>query len=100
MNQSEQRLQQLLSITQKESLHLRAVSLRLKKILPKTEDELREKINEPQLIDTLESFTAKFSRMQDTIADKLLPVFLTSAGENTGTVIENLNRAEKLSLIE
>ena len=37
--------------------------------------------------------------MQDTIADKLLPVFLITAGENTGTVIENLNRAEKLSLI-
>lgn len=99
MIQSKERLKQLLSITQKESLHLKAVSQRLKKILPKTEDELREKLNEPQLIDTLESFTAKFSRMQDTIADKLLPIFLSTAGENIGTVIENLNRAEKLSLI-
>ena len=56
-------------------------------------------MNDPQLIDTLESFSAKFSRMQDTIADKLLPVFLKTAGEQTGTVIENLNRAEKLFLI-
>ncbi len=52
-----------------------------------------------QLIDTLESFAAKFSRMQDTIADKLLPVFLKTAGEPIGTVIENLNRAERLALI-
>jgi hypothetical protein len=37
--------------------------------------------------------------MQDSIADKLLPTFLQTAGEQTGTVIENLNRAEKLSLI-
>ena len=86
-------------ITQKESLHLNAVSQRLQTILPKTENELQAKLNDPQLIDTLESFTAKFSRMQDTIADKLLPVFLTTAGEKVGTVIENLNRAEKLSLI-
>lgn len=99
MNQSEERLQQLFSITKKESQHLRAVSQRLQIVLPKTEEELRQQLDDPLLIDTLESFTAKFSRMQDTIADKLLPVFLTSAGENTGTVIENLNRAEKLSLI-
>jgi uncharacterized protein with HEPN domain len=96
---SSKRLLQLLSITNKEAQHLEAVAQRLLTILPDNEEQLREKINQPQFIDTLESFTAKFSRMQDTIADKLLPVFLQTAGEQTGTVIENLNRAEKLSLI-
>ncbi len=80
-------------------MHLQAVSQRLSNVFPASEKKLDEQLNEPQLIDVLESFTAKFSRMQDTIADKLLPVFLTAAGETTGTVIENLNRAEKLSLI-
>lgn len=103
MNQTQTQLQvrllQLLSITKKEAGHLEAVTDRLFAILPDNEKQLQEKLNDPQLIDTLESFTAKFARMQDTIADKLLPAFLTSAGEQVGTVIENLNRAEKLSLI-
>jgi len=96
---SNDRLLQLLSITNKEALHLQAVSQRLNKILPDNKEQLREQLNEPLLIDVLESFSAKFSRMQDTIADKLLPIFLQTAGEQIGTVIENLNRAEKLSLI-
>ena len=99
MKQLKERLVQLLSITDKEAQHLEGVIQRLLSILPDNEKQLKEKLNDPQLIDTLESFNAKFSRMQDTIADKLLPVFLKTAGEQTGTVIENLNRAEKLLLI-
>jgi len=99
LNQLKERLVQLLSITDKEAQHLEGVTQRLLSILPDNEEQLKEKLNDPQLIDTLESFSAKFARMQDTIADKLLPVFLKMAGEQTGTVIENLNRAEKLFLI-
>ena len=99
MNHSKERLVQLLSITDKEAQHLEGVTQRLLSIFPDNNEQLKEKLNDPQLIDTLESFSAKFSRMQDTIADKLLPVFLKTAGEQTGTVIENLNRAEKLFLI-
>jgi len=99
LNHSKERLIQLLSITDKEDQHLESVTQRLLNILPENDEQLKEKLNDPQLIDTLESFSAKFSRMQDTIADKLLPVFLKTAGEQTGTVIENLNRAEKLFLI-
>jgi len=99
LNQPKERLLQLLAITDKEAQHLEAVTQRLLNRLPDNETQLEKELNDPQLIDTLESFTAKFSRMQDTIADKLLPVFLKKAGEETGTVIENLNRAEKLSLI-
>jgi hypothetical protein len=60
---------------------------------------LTEKLNTTQGIDQLESFTAKFSRLQDTLGDKLVPLFLTLAAEPVGTAIENLNRAEKLGLI-
>ena len=38
--------------------------------------------------------------MQDTITDKLLPLFLKQSGEKLGTVIENLNKAERLGLID
>lgn len=97
--QPRDRLLQLLNLVAKESQHLEDVSQRLWTILPQSAKQLEDKLNQPRLIDTLESFTAKFSRMQDTIADKLLPIFLQTAGEQTGTVIENLNRAEQLSLI-
>ncbi len=37
--------------------------------------------------------------MQDTLGDKLLPLFLKRTAEPVGTAIENLNRAEKRGLI-
>ena len=47
-------LLQLLSITAKEAGHLEAVTDRLFAILPDNEKQLQEKLNDPQLIDTLE----------------------------------------------
>ncbi|MBB3332430.1 hypothetical protein BDK63_003324, partial [Halomonas campaniensis] len=44
----------------------------------------------------LEAFVSRYSRMQDTIADKLIPRWLQSLAERTGSQIENLNRAERL----
>ncbi len=99
MTDNIERLQQLLNITDKEAFHLSGVSQRLYNRLPTTPEQLETALKNPEFIDTLESFTAKFARLQDTIADKLLPIFLINAGEKKGTVIENLNRAEALSLI-
>ncbi len=99
MSDNIERLQQLLDITDKEAFHLSGVSQRLYNKLPSTPKQLETALKSPELIDTLESFTAKFARLQDTIADKLLPSFLINTGEKKGTVIENLNRAETLSLI-
>jgi len=48
----------------------------------------------------LEAFVSRYSRMQDTIADKLIPRWLKSLAENTGSQIENLNRAERLGVLE
>ena len=39
------------------------------------------------------------ARLQDTLSDKLLPLFLRAAGELPGTAVENLNRAERLGII-
>ncbi len=47
----------------------------------------------------VEAFVARFSRLQDTLGDKLLPVVLTALGEPVGAVIDNLDRAERLGLI-
>ncbi|CAM3605643.1 hypothetical protein [Halomonas lysinitropha] len=48
----------------------------------------------------LEAFVSRFGRMQDTIADKLIPRWLQSLAERTGSQIENLDRAERLGVLE
>ena len=42
---------------------------------------------------------ARFARLQDTVADKLLPEFLRALAEPIGAAIDNLDRAEKLGLL-
>ncbi len=41
----------------------------------------------------------KFSRLQDTVVDKLLPHFLLAVGEKPGTALDNLRRAERLGIV-
>lgn len=48
----------------------------------------------------LEAFVSRFGRMQDTMADKLIPRWLDALAESPGSQIENLNRAERLQVIE
>jgi len=50
-------------------------------------------------LDRLESFGAKFGRMQDTVVDKLIPALLRAAGEPVAAAIDNLSRMERLGLI-
>ncbi len=54
----------------------------------------------PEVAERLEAFVSRFGRMQDTIADKLLPRWLMALAETPGSQIENLNRAEKLGVLD
>jgi hypothetical protein len=54
----------------------------------------------PELAERLEAFVSRFGRMQDTMADKLLPRWLMALAETPGSQIENLNRAERLGVLE
>ena len=47
----------------------------------------------------VEAFVARFSRLQDTLGDKLLPALLLALGEPVGAVIDNLDRAERLGFV-
>jgi uncharacterized protein with HEPN domain len=99
-NKDRLRFYQIVHLVDKEALHLEQVTQRFFDDQPSvTPTWLAEKLRDAQGIDQLESFTAKFSRLQDTLGDKLLPHFLKLAAEPVGTAIENLNRAEKLGLI-
>ena len=99
-----QQLSRLLQLVEKEDLHLRGVTQRLFRARlradPGNSDWLAKKLANPRGIDTLESFVGKFSRMQDTLMDKLLPTFLQAVGESVGTVLDNLNRAQRLGLVQ
>ena len=54
---------------------------------------------EPEMAERLEAFVSRFGRLQDTIADKLLPRWLLAQAETPGSQIETLNRAEKLGVL-
>jgi len=47
----------------------------------------------------VDAFVARFGRLQDTLADKLLPEILAWLGEPVGPAIDNLGRAERLGWI-
>ena len=48
----------------------------------------------------LEAFVSRFARMQDNLADKLIPRWLECLAERVGSQIENLNKAERLGVID
>lgn len=101
MNEDKIRLEQILRIVDKENRHLMDVHGRLfENNKPINEAVLEKLIESPEGSDRLESFSAKFSRMQDTIIDKLLPQWLKVSGEILGSAIDNLNRAERLNLLD
>jgi len=54
---------------------------------------------DPVLAEKVEAFTSRFCRLQDTLGDKLIPVWLTLLGEPLGAVIDNLDKAEKLGIL-
>ena len=56
--------------------------------------------NQPELAERLEAFVSRYGRLQDTIADKLLPRWLLALAERPGSQIEVLNRAERLGVVE
>ena len=54
---------------------------------------------EPEVAERMDAFVSRFGRMQDTIADKLLPRWLQSLAERPGSQIDTLNRAEQLQVV-
>ena len=100
MTELRERLAQILALIEKEDRLLCGVKERLFQGPLLEAARLAVLLDTPEGIDRLESFTSKFSRMQDTFVDKFLPIYLRSLGELSGSAIDNLRRAEQLGLIE
>lgn len=100
MTDLQSRLEYLLELVGKEDEHLLAVRERLLEGDCRVSAERARKLLATDIgVDRLESFGAKFGRMQDSLVDKLIPAVLLVAGEKAGTAIDNLGRLERLGLL-
>lgn len=93
------RLQFLLRVVRKECLHLTNTDKRLFDT-PFTSERIKQLETDIDLSERVEAFVGRFSRLQDTVADKLLPALLVALGETPSAVIDNLDRAERLGFLD
>lgn len=89
------RLQRLSALIHREVTHLTETDARLFG-MPAAEMEQALTKNDSLLTERVDAFVARFGRLQDNIADKLLPALLVFLQEPTRPVLENLAFAEKL----
>jgi hypothetical protein len=90
-----ERLEFYVGVVEAESRHLAVTDARLF-ATAMTADRAADLDRDVQLAEQVDAFVVRFGRLQDTLADKLLPALLERTAERTGTVIDNLDRAEKL----
>lgn len=88
------RLQFLLRVAQRECAHLQATDERVFDA-PFTEERARQLDSDAGFSERVEAFVARFSRLQDTLGDKLVPALLRALGEPVGVAVDNLDRAER-----
>ena len=93
------RLAFLCRVVEKEARYLGETDLRLfhQMTSPSALDQLEA---DSLLSERLEAFVGRFGRLQDTLADKLLPSLLEASAEPRASALENLDRAEKLGWID
>lgn len=94
-----ERLRFLLETVALESEHLQGTDQRLFS-LPFTAERAAALREDVLLAERLDAFAARFSRLQDKLADKLLPALLARLGEPVGSVLDNLDRAHRLGLLQ
>lgn len=92
------RFLQTLNVVARETRHL-AYSRRRLFAQPIDADWVRGLDDSPEIAERLEAFVSRFGRMQDTMANRLLPRWLICLAEMPGSQIETLNRAERLGVI-
>lgn len=93
------RLQFLARVVERECHHLQITDSRLfpRPFTMKDAEKLGANV---ELSERAEAFVSRFGRLQDTIADKMLPAYLAAAGETPGLAVDNLDRAERLGLLD
>ena len=67
---------------------------------PFTQQKAESLKTDKALAERVDAFVGRFSRLQDTIGDKLLPCLLEAMNEKQSAFLDNLDRAEKLGQLE
>ncbi|WP_253451557.1 hypothetical protein [Halomonas sp. Y3] len=98
-NNHRERLAFLNRVVSKEIQHLQFSSGRVFD-QPLDVDRAATLANDETFAEKVEAFASRFCRLQDTVGDKLLPVWLQALGEKRGAVVDNLDKAEKLGMLE
>lgn len=93
------RLLSLLEITHKEATHLLYSWHQLFSHRQADLDWVKGLDARPDEAVVLEAFVSRYARLQDNIAGKLIPVWLETLSERPASQLENLNKAEKLGVI-
>ena len=68
-------------------------------VQPMDIDRVLQLASDIELGERVDAFVGRFGRLQDTLADKLLPALLAWKAEPLGPAIDNLARAERLGWI-
>ena len=90
---------QLVRVTEKEAHYLERTAARLRiQTLDRAWVESLE--NNDARSEMLDAFVSRYSRLQDSLGDKLLRALLRASLEKTGSQLDNLLLAEKLAWIE
>lgn len=55
---------------------------------------------DPVFSERVEAFVSRFGRLQDTLGDKLVPLYLQLIGEKPKAFVDNLDRMEKLEVVD
>lgn len=99
MTDIEERLVFLNRVIQKEIKHLGQID---QKLFAQNLDlqQIQQIEQNPALSEQIDAFVSRFNRLQDTVDDKLLPVLLKRLGEQTGPMLNNLDKAEKFAWVE
>lgn len=92
------RLQFLARVVRKECGHLAHTDQRLFET-PFSMERARQLDSDPETAERVEAFVGRFGRLQDTLGDKLLPLILSALGETPAAMIDNLDKAERLGLV-
>ena len=93
------RLQMLQETAKLELLHLQQTNHRLF-AQAWSQEEMAHKMLDIDFAERVDAFVARFGRLQDLLGDKYLPAWLRAVQEPVGTALENLDRAEKLGLVQ
>lgn len=94
-----ERLRQLLGIVERELSRLQSTDRRLFK-QPFTAERASSLNEDEDLAERVEAFVSRFGRLQDTLGDKVFPTYLAAQGEKAGAFGDNLDRAERLGLVQ